>query len=122
MHLTRIWQFCTIESLGLETLIEPQIGHADAEPGHQAGDGGHVLEPSEDCVGPGSDAHEGEKCESDGDEEGSPRKATFAGTFEDLRGISGDGKTICDSGSELLRIFVFHIDAYKEHESWYTYH
>ena len=48
--------------------MEPNVREADAGPGEALGDGGQVLEPGEDEVGAGAQAHEGE--EGDGGRDG----------------------------------------------------
>ena len=37
----RVRERGTIEALDLEALVEADVGHANTEPGHQPGDGGH---------------------------------------------------------------------------------
>lgn len=46
-----------------EALVEADVRDRDTEPSHQTGDGGHVLEPSEDLAGARLDTHEREEGE-----------------------------------------------------------
>lgn len=46
-------QGLAIDALGLEGLVELDVGDADRAPGEEAGDGGKVLEPFERFVGAG---------------------------------------------------------------------
>lgn len=57
-----------VHALGLHRAVEPNVREADARPREALRDGGEVLEPGEDEVGAGAQAHEGE--EGDGGRDG----------------------------------------------------
>jgi len=91
------WQGLAVDSLGLHAGVETEIGQTDAEPGHEAGNGGHVGEPVEHLAGASVDAHErqeGERRRSDERRYGQP---VAKGRLEYRGRVSGNREAVCVS-------------------------
>ncbi len=74
VEAARIREDTVVESLRLEALVEANVRDGDSEPGHQASNGGHVLEPPEDLAGTRLDTHEREERERGAEEDRDGRK------------------------------------------------
>ncbi len=82
-----------VNALGIEGLLEIDVGNADAAPGEELGNGDQVLEPGEDQVGARATAHVGEKTERRSNCD-APVWNTILGALEqEARGLANLGNT-----------------------------
>lgn len=81
--------------------MEADVGDGNAPPGHEAGDGGQVLEPAEDLARRRAlDTHVREEGEHGAEDDGDKGQALLRRAREDLRRVSGDGETVCGARRE----------------------
>ena len=76
LYSRRKWERSPVEPLCFQALVEPEVGHADTEPGDQSGSRREVGEPQKDLAGTFLNRKVGEqgkaRAERDGDV-GQPR-------------------------------------------------
>ena len=84
-----------VDALSFHATPEADVCHADSEPTHQAGYGGHVDEPVEDTTGAIADGHVRQQAEERVHGERYPWETPAINAREDFGRVAVDGETVC---------------------------